>query len=99
MTYDGADAEMNGPAGVAGQQKGSMNVNEDHVYKGHQIYTMQLRNRLWAASIVRLAMPKGENVPSSGHAVEGIGGEFNSEEEAILDAKRSVDKKEERHEH
>lgn len=74
-------------------------MNEDHVYKGHQIYTMQLRSRLWAASIVRLAMPKGENVTSPGHAVEGIGGEFNSEEEAILDAKRNVDKKEERHEH
>jgi hypothetical protein len=77
---------------------GSMSVNKDHVYKGHQIYTMQLRNRLWAASIVRLAAPKGENPASPAHAVEGIGGEFNTEDEAILESKRCVDKKEERRE-
>jgi hypothetical protein len=74
-----------------------MNVNENHLYKGYHIYTMQLRNQLWAASVTRIAVPTGATEDYSGHYVDGIGGEFASEDQAISAARQYIDQKEERH--
>jgi hypothetical protein len=81
------------------EKKGKRNVEENHLYKGYHIYTMQLRNQLWAASIARIAVSTGAVVNYSGHYVDGIGGEFGSEDQAILAARRYADQKEERHAH
>ena len=75
-----------------------MNVDENHLYKGHYIYTMQLRNQLWAASVTRIAVPTGATEDYSGHYVDGIGGEFGSEDQAISAARQYIDQKEGRHE-
>ncbi|MEI7903072.1 MAG: hypothetical protein WCK89_22775, partial [bacterium] len=74
-------------------------MKENHLYKGYHIYTMQLRNQLWAASVTRIAVPTGATANYSGHYVDGIGGEFGSEDQAISAARQYIDQKEERHEH
>jgi len=75
-------------------KKGIIIVNEQHMYaqhEGHRIYVLQLRNTLWAASIVRLAMLQQDNRTSPGDVVDGIGGEYESRDQAIVAAKQFID--------
>jgi hypothetical protein len=77
-----------------------MIVNEQHVYaeyEGHRIYVLQLRNTFWAASIVSLTMMQQDNRTSPGDVVDGIGGEYESQDQAIVAAKRFIDERQERH--
>jgi hypothetical protein len=69
-------------------------VNEHHAYaqhEGHRIYVLQLRNTLWAASIVRLTMLQQDNRTSPGDVVDGIGGEYASRDQAIMAARQFID--------
>jgi hypothetical protein len=60
-------------------------------YEGHRIYVLQLRNALWAASIMRLTMLQQDNRTSPGDVVDGIGGEYTSRDQAIMAAKQFID--------
>ena len=85
---------------VRGRTKGTIIVSEHHMYaqyEGHRIYVLQLRNTLWAASIVRLAMLQRDNRTSPGDVVDGIGGEYESRDQAILAAKQFIDEHPEPH--
>ena len=66
-------------------------------YEGHRIYVLQLRNMLWAASIMRLTMLQQDNRTSPGDVVDGIGGEYASRDQAIMAAKQFIDEHAEPH--
>jgi hypothetical protein len=66
-------------------------------YEGHRIYVLQLRNALWAASIMRLTMLQQDNRTSPGDVVDGIGGEYASRDQAITAAKQFIDEHPEPH--
>ena len=75
-------------------------MNENHIYaedEGHRIYVLQLRNMLWAASMVRRTMPQQDNRTSAGDVVDGIGGEYPSRDQAIRAAKQFIDEHPELH--
>ena len=60
-------------------------------YEGHRIYVLQLRNSLWAASIMRPSMLRQDRRTSPGDVVDGIGGEYESRDQAIVAAKQFID--------
>ena len=75
-------------------------MNENHMYaqyEGHRIYVLQLRNASWAASIVRLTMLQQDNRTSPGDVVNGIGGEYESRDQAIVAAKQFIDEHQAQH--
>ena len=77
-------------------------MHEDHryaEYEGHRIYVLQLRNASWAASIVRLTMLQQDNRTAPGDVVDGIWGEYQSRDQAIVAAKQFIDDHQEQHPH
>ena len=66
-------------------------------YEGHRIYVLQLRNMLWAASMVRRTMLQQDNRTAPGDVVDGIGGEYPSSDQAIMAAKQFIDEHPELH--
>jgi len=66
-------------------------------YEGYRIYVLKLRNASWAASIVRLTMLQQDNRTSPGDVVNGIGGEYESRDQAIVAAKQFIDEHQAQH--
>jgi len=88
--------------GAINRKKGASIVHEDHLYaeyEGHRIYVLQLRNASWAASIVRLTMLQQDNRTAPGDVVDGIWGEYQSRDQAIVAAKQFIDDHPEPHPH
>ncbi len=69
-----------------------MNLHEDEVYQNHRIHTMRLPSGVWLVSLVKLGAPGASTRPYTGPPVVRVPGEYASEMEAVLVAKRYIDR-------
>ncbi len=68
-----------------------MDLKGNGVYKSHRIHTSQLPSGIWVVSIVRLGAVRPDIRPGEGPPVEGISGDYASQEEAVSAAKAHID--------